>query len=137
MKKLTGLLLLIIILAVACAKKDDTSSTKDEFSNSLKLGTGMNAANFTLTGEGIVFPQQSTIYFRLESKDDMAGSPVEINISLAGSSTVYGHYDYPSLQSSGHIYMAALVIPGTGNFTATGILTTGNKTIASVNFTVQ
>jgi hypothetical protein len=136
MKKLTGLLVLIIILAsTACDKKDDSSST-DEFSNSLKLGTGMNASNFTLTGEGTVFPEGSAIYFRLESKDDMAGSPVRITLKNNGTS-VSDNYDYPSLQSYGHIYMSAIAVGTPGSYTATGILTTGNKTIASISFTVQ
>jgi hypothetical protein len=135
MRKLTGLLLVIIVLASACKKKD--AAATDEFSNSLKLGTGMNASNFTLTGEGTSFTPLSTIYFRLESKDDMAGSPVLVNISLAGSSVVITHFDYPSLQSYGHLYLSAFAIPIAGSYVATGVLTTGNKTIASVNFTVQ
>ncbi|MEI6750492.1 MAG: hypothetical protein ACOYMF_01675 [Bacteroidales bacterium] len=134
MRKLTGLLLVIIVIASGCAKKDD--STKDEFSNSLKLGTGMNASNFTLTGEGTVFQQQSTIYFRLESKDDMAGSPVRITVKNLATS-LSENYEYPSLQSYGHIYMSAISAPLPGSYTATGILTTGNKTIAYINFTVQ
>ena len=135
MRKLTGLLLVVIVIASGCAKKDNSSS-KDEFSNSLKLGTGMNASNFTLTGEGTAFPQQSTIYFRLESKDDMAGSPVKITVKSLATS-LSESYDYPSLQSYGHIYMSAFTVPLPGSYTATGILTTGNKTIASVSFTIQ
>lgn len=134
MKKLTGFLLLIIILAVACDKKDD--STTDEFSNSLKLGTGMNASNFTLTGEGTVFPEGSAIYFRLESKDDMAGSPVRITLKKNGTNESE-NYDYPSVQSYGHIYMSAIAVADPGNYTATGILLTGSKTIASISFSVQ
>jgi len=134
MKKLTGLLLLIIILAVACDKKSD--STKDEYSNSLKLGTGMNASNFTLTGEGTVFQKQTAIYFRLESKDDMAGSDVRISVTKTGTSSVENH-DYPSVQSYGHITMSAFSVTDPGSYTATGILLTGNKTIATIGFTVQ
>ena len=58
MKKLLGLALVIIVLAGACEK---TSDSTDEFSNSLALGTGMNASNFTLAGEGTVFQHGTTI----------------------------------------------------------------------------
>jgi hypothetical protein len=134
MKKLTGFLLLIILFASACEKKSDSSSS-DEFSNSLKLGTGMNASNFTLTGEGTVF-QAGTIYFRLECKDDMAGSAVRIAVTQLGTSVVTNH-DYPSLQSYGHLYMSSFNMATPGNYSATGILTTSSKTIATINFTVQ
>ncbi len=135
MKKLIGLLLLIIMIASGCDKKSDSSSS-DEFSNSLKLGTGMNASNFTLTGEGTVFPSGTAIYFRLESKDDMAGSPVRISVLQTGSSTPETH-DFPSLQSYGHLYMSSIYVMNPGSYTATGILTSGSKTVASISFTVQ
>lgn len=133
MKKLLGLALVIIVLAGACEK---TSDSTDEFSNSLALGTGMNASNFTLVGEGTVFQHGTTIYFRLESKDDMAGSDVRIAINPVGTSN-YENRDYPSLQDYGHITISSFSVANPGNYTATGILLTGNKTIASVNFTIQ
>jgi hypothetical protein len=134
MKKLTGLLLLVLILAGACAKKD--SSSTSEFSNSLKLGTGMNASNFTLTGEGTVFQHGTAIYFRLESGNDMGGSTVRISVNKVGTSD-YVNHDYPALQSYGHITMSSFSVSDPGSYTATGILLTGNVTVASISFTVQ
>ena len=132
MKKLTGLLMVIILITSACEK----DSSSDDFSNSLKLGTGINSSNFTLNGEGTVFLQGTTISFRLESKDDMAGSPVRISINQVGLA-IFVDYDFPSIQSYGHIYMSSFNAPMPGNYTATGILTSGNKTIATIDFTVQ
>lgn len=131
MKKLTVLLLAIILMAAMCEKEES-----DDFSNSLKLGTSINSSNFTLNGEGTLFQQGTSISFRLECKDDMAGSPVMISIKEVGSVTSTD-YNYPSLQGYGHLYMSAFNAPAPGNYTATGILTAGNKTIASINFTVQ
>jgi hypothetical protein len=132
MKKLTALLTIIILIASACEKNSST----DSFSNSLKLGTSINSSNFTLNGEGTLFMQGTTICFRLESKDDMAGSPVRISINQVGSS-IFDDHDYASTQDYGHIFMSSFDAPAPGNYTATGILTAGNKTIASINFTVQ
>jgi hypothetical protein len=133
MKKAIGLLLVIILINSGCTKSD---SSTDEFSNSLKLGTGMNAGNFTLNGEGTVFQRGTTIYFRLESKDDIAGSTVRIAINEIGTA-VYANRDYPSAQNYGHISMSSFSVANPGNYTATGTLITGNKSVASINFTVQ
>jgi len=133
MKKLTGLLLVVILITSGCTKSD---SSTDEFSNSLKLGTSINGSNFTLNGEGTVFQRGTTICFRLESKDDIAGSTVRIAINEIGTN-VYENHDYPSVQNYGHISMSSFSVANPGNYTATGILTTGNKTVASINFTIQ
>lgn len=133
MKKYLGFIFAVMLLGIGC-EKDDTPS--DTFSNSLTLGTGLNPSNlFELTGEGTSFPAGSLIYFRLESKDDMAGSPVRINIKSAG--TDVENLDFPSLQEYGHIYLSSFTAPVAGNYTATGILTDGNKTVASINFRTE
>jgi hypothetical protein len=133
MKKYTGFFFAILLVAMACEKDDSPSDT---FSNSLTLGTGLNPSNlFELTGEGTSFPAGSLVYFRLESKDDMAGSPVRLNFKSGG--TDISNIDYPSLQEYGHIYLSSFTAPVAGNYTATGILTEGNKTIASINFRSQ
>jgi hypothetical protein len=117
------------------------SGSNSEFSNRLTLGTGQNTANpFNLTGVGISFAGAPlTLYWRLESSDDMAGSSVIIDIKKAVNS-VYSSYKsqtYPSSQSYGHIMVSAITIDSTGYYRATGILATGNKTISTVDFTVQ
>ncbi|MBK9981999.1 MAG: hypothetical protein IPP15_06155 [Saprospiraceae bacterium] len=133
MKKFALFFWAIILLAIACNKTDPA----DQFSNSLKLGTGLSATNsFVLTGEGTVFQSGILIYFRLESKDDMAGSAVRINVNPVGSATTETH-DFPSLQSYGHIYLSSFLVQSPGDYIATGILADGDKTIASINFTVQ
>lgn len=133
MKNYAGIIFAILLLAIGCEKDDSPSDT---FSNSLTLGTGLNPSNlFELTGEGTSFPAGSQIYFRLESKEDMAGSPVRINIKAAGSDI--DNIDYPVLQEYGHIYLSSFTAPEPGNYTATGILTTGNKTIATITFIAQ
>lgn len=133
MKNYAGIIFAILLLATGCEKDDSPSDT---FSNSLTLGTGLNPSNlFELTGEGTSFPAGSLIYFRLESKEDMAGSPVRINIKAAGSDI--DNIDYPVLQEYGHIYLSSFTAPVPGNYTATGILTTGNKTIAMITFITQ
>ena len=134
MKKI--FLLLLVVLAIAsCSKKSDDSTTP-AYSNKLELGTGFNPTNlFELTGKGTTFSLQSGIYFRLESADDMAGSAVRIQIDTQ-TGTAVATYDYPSIQSYGHIYLSTFSVEVPGNYKATGILVNGNKTIASVNFVV-
>lgn len=128
------MLALALALAFAGCDEDDSS---DSFSNQLTLGTGLNGNNaFELVGEGTVFPAGSLIYFRLESKDDMNGSMVRIRIQNLGTATTQD-FDYPALQDYGHIYLSSFTIPAAGSYSATGILISGNKTIASINFTLQ
>lgn len=132
MKNLSVLLLFAILLfSTSCNKSTD--STSSEFSNSLKLGTGFSTT-FDLAGEGTTFQHGTNIYFRLESKDDMAGSPVRINVKGSG---VDVNFDFQNPQSYGHILISAFSVTNSGSYTATGILTTGNKTVASINFTVK
>ncbi len=132
MKKIIFLVISGLLL-VACSKKSEDS----EFSNSLAFGTGLNPSNlFELVGQGTIFPASSTIYFRLESQEDMAGSSVMIKLNhLDGS--LYNSYTFPSIQSYGHIYLTGFSVPDAGSYTAIGILVTGNKTVASQSLTIQ
>ena len=135
MKKVI-LFILSCLFLVACSKKSSDSTTS-EFSNSLTFGTGLNQANlFQLTGTGTTFPKSTPIYFRLESQDDNAGSPVRIIISK-GDGTLYTLFDFTNPQSYGHIFLSNFSIPDAGNYTATGILKTGNKIIATSPLTIQ
>lgn len=132
------LLLLVSILFNGCNEKSTESG--DEYSNKLTLGTGLNPANlFQLTGEGANFNKNVPIFFRLESKDDMAGSAVKIKIEVKSNGTYGDHksFDYPNPQSYGHILLSSFTLDAAGSYRATGILTAGNKSIATKEFVVN
>jgi hypothetical protein len=132
MKKLLFVLLGIVILS-GCSKK---STTDNPYSNSLQLGTGINPTNlFDLTGTGTSFNASSLIYFRLESADDQGGSSIKLQINKQDG-TSYNSYTYPALQNYGHIFISSFSIPDPGNYTVTGIIVTGNKTVASLGVTI-
>jgi len=130
----------ILLAAISLFWCSPTSSTSG-FSNKLTLGTGQSSANlFNLTGAGTSFTGAPlTLYWRLESSDDMAGSQVTIDIKKLSGGTFISHQSqtYPNAQSYGHIMVSAINIDSAGSFRATGILVTGNKTISTVDFTVQ
>lgn len=133
MKKIM-LFIITGLLLVSCKKTTDNTS---EFSNSLQFGTGLNPSNlFELVGVGTVFAKSTLIYFRLESQDDMGGSSIKIQINK-GDGSIYNSFTYANLQSYGHIFLTGFSIPDAGSYTATGILVTGNKTVASQNLTIQ
>jgi hypothetical protein len=130
-------LLLITLAVVSCSKKSD-STTSTQYSNKLALGTGINPGNlFELTGVGTTFPVSSLIYFRLESADDMGGSKIRIQIDNQDGTPYTTVPDYDNSQSYGHIFLSGFSLPDKGNYKATGILVTGLKTVASVNFVLN
>jgi len=129
-------LLLITLAVVSCSKKSDSTSSSG-FSNKLTLGTGLNSSNlFELTGVGTSFTASTTIYFRLESAEDMGGSAVRLKINEQDGTPIFTQ-DYPNPQSYGHILLSNFTITRAGSYVATGILVTGLKTVASINFTVN
>lgn len=139
-------MIVALALVVACAgcKKDDSStgSGSDQYTNKLTLGTGMNATNFTLTGEGTSFTRASgsaMIYYRLESAADYGGAGISIRIEKqSGSSyTTVGTYAYANPQNYGHIIMSAFAVTDVGSYRATGLLTASSTTVASTTFTVN
>jgi hypothetical protein len=131
---------LLLSLMSGC-KKDDSSTSSDQFTDNLKLGTGINATAMTISGETTTFPATSNnmIYWRLESKDDMAGSSVTIKIekNVNGTFTTSQTFPFPNPQSYGHIMLSAFPWSTAGSYRATGILTTGNKVVATKDFIVQ
>ena len=133
MKKFAFFLILfgVCLLWQDCTKKESSDSTS-EFTNKIELGTGIDPSNyFNLTGIGTTFSSTANIYFRLESKDDMGGSAVKIQV-MRSNGILYNAWDYPNPQSYGHILISAFKIAEAGNFTVTGILVNGSKTIASI-----
>lgn len=92
------------------------------------------STNFTMIGSSI------NLYFRLESKDDMAGSSVQTKIEKSTSSG-YSHqqtFTFENPQSYGHIMLSSFSHSfGKGEFRASGILVNGNKFVASINYSVN
>ena len=139
-QKILTLLLAFLCLYMSGCKKDE-SPTGSEFANKLALGTGMSgfnlvgeATSFTLIGSSI------TLYWRLESKDDMAGSDVQIKIEKSAVSgyTLQQTFTFQAAQSYGHIMLSSFSHTfGKGDFRASGILVNGNKTVSSINYTVN
>ena len=136
MKNVFVLLFALMMVFSACEKSDDSES-ESEFTNKIELGTGVNQTNpFILTGIGTTFSANATIYFRLESKDDMGGSTVKIQVNKSDGSS-YASWNYPAAQSYGHIMVSSFRITDAGSYTVTGILVTGNKTVASINIVIN
>jgi len=142
MRSFTLIATLALLVTCSACKKDDPASSTDQFTNRLTLGTGMNASNFTLTGEGSTFNRAAgiaTIYYRLESAADFGGAGVSIKIEKqSGSSyTVVGTYPYTNPQNYGHIVMSAFAVSDIGSYRATGLLTATSAAVATTTFTVQ
>ncbi|HVP37915.1 MAG TPA: hypothetical protein VMS93_01910 [Candidatus Saccharimonadales bacterium] len=133
--------LLLLICGLLLAGCGDTTSPADQpFPNQLTLGTGANG--FNLTGQTTSFTRVGgtvTIYWRLQSQEDMAGSTVEIRVDqLTGGS--YAPYDSiftPNPQNYGHIMVASFPWTAAGSFRGTGILVNSGSVVASQAFTVQ
>jgi hypothetical protein len=140
MKQLLATMFLIGLTMMGC-KKDETTTGTDEFNDILALGTGLNATNlFQLTGESTTFQGvPKTIYWRLESQADMAGSAVSIKIEKlsGGVYSSFNTFNYNNPQTYGHIMLSSFSITQTGSFRATGILSALSKTVATKDFIVQ
>ena len=61
MRSSTLIAALALLVTCSACKKDDPASSVDQYSNKLTLGTGMNASNFTLAGEGSVFTRSAAL----------------------------------------------------------------------------
>jgi hypothetical protein len=133
MKKAVFIVLAALSL-IACSKKDDGGTT---YTNKLEFGTGLNSADlFQLTGVGTTFASRTTIYFRLESESDMAGSPVTLRIENPDGST-YDEMTFSNPQSTGHILISSFSLAEPGSYTVVGILANGSKTVASQNIAIN
>lgn len=141
MKKLNLLVIITLLCFFMVACKKEESPTSSEFVNKLTLGTGMSG--FNLIGESTSFTLIGTainLNFRLESQDDMAGSDVQIRIE---KSTISGYsfqqtFTFKAAQNYGHIMLSSFSHSfGKGDYKATGVLVTGNKTISSINYTIN
>jgi hypothetical protein len=131
---------LLMSLLAGC-KKDDASTNSDQFTDNLKLGTGINTSNLTIAGETTTFvgTPNNMIFWRLESKDDMAGSSVTMKIekNVSGTYTTLQSYPFQNPQSYGHIMLSSFPWSQTGSYRATGILNANSKVVATRDFTVR
>jgi hypothetical protein len=140
MKRVATALILLLTAAILSGCGSSTTSPGDSFTDKLALGTG--ASGFTLTGEGTSFTRLAgsvTLYWRLESSADMAGSPVKIRVDKLNGAT-YAPFDsatYTNPQSYGHIMLSTYGWSSAGTFRASGILTATGHTVATVSFTVS
>lgn len=137
MKALFTLVLGACLALVACDGKDATKPNAD-FSDELTLGTGM--AGFNLVGETTSFHgTPCTLCFRLESSEDLQGSPIEIRVEQATGEnyTSFQTFTFPSLQSYGHIYLSSFGLVSTGQFRAKGVKVTSGRVIAMREFRID
>ena len=135
-------LFLLVVIISGCKKNDSTTNPTSEFSNKLQIGTGADYAHFAIAGETAAFTRSglyANIYWRLESANDMGGSNVNMKVEkLVGSSYIADTvFAFTAAQSYGHIMMSSIALQHTGSFKMTGILVTGNVSVATTNFTVQ
>jgi|WetSurMetagenome_2_1015567.scaffolds.fasta_scaffold34827_3 hypothetical protein len=134
---------LFFIIASGCKKNSSNPASGDsQYSNKLTLGTGVDYSKFLISGEGTSFYKiggSVQVFWRLESANDMAGSNVNIKIEKQSGGTYLSDttFSFANPQSYGHIMISSFIITKTGNFRATGVLTNGNTTVASKEFTVQ
>jgi hypothetical protein len=134
---ITSLLVIFFMITIFTGcKKDNTS----EFNDELKLGTGM--IGFDLTGEASTFTLTDAsifLYFRLESKDDMAGRNIILDFLTSGDNLINTITREPA-QNYGHITLSSFEWEGgTGNFKINAYLDNGADKlfIATTDFTIN
>ncbi len=139
-------LICIVALALTCmfssCDEDEPSASISKFTNKLTLGTGTNASNSVLSGEGTAFRGLggvAVIYWRLESAADFAGAGVSLKIEKRSGSTytTVGTYPYATPSNYGHVVVSSISLADAGTFRATGLLTETSAEVASTMFTVQ
>ncbi len=139
-------LICIVTLAMACmfssCTEDEPPSSVPKFTNKLTLGTGTNASNSALSGEGTAFRGLggvAVIYWRLESAADFDGAGVSLTIEKRSGSTytTIGTYPHATPNNYGHVVVSSISLADAGSFRATGLLTGTSVEVASTMFTVQ
>jgi len=127
--------LLAAVLVTGCTKK--TADESSPYGNILQFGTGISISNITdLTGITTTFNPNAIIYFRLESVDNQGSSPIRIQVDKQDG-TAYHTFDYPASQGNGHVFLSYFTIADAGSYTVTGIITTGNITVATQSLTIR
>ena len=142
MRIFTLVIVAAALMSLSACKKDDPASAVDQYTNKLTVGSGMNASNFTLIGEGSALARTgpvTTVYYRLESAADFAGAGITIKVEKQTGSTytAVASYPYSNPQAYGHIIMSAFAVVETGTYRATGMITATSAVVATTEFIVQ
>jgi hypothetical protein len=142
MRPLMTIVAVALVCVLSSCDEDESASNVSKFSNKLTLGTGANASNSGLTGEGTAFRGLggvAVIYWRLESAADYGGAGVSLKIEKqsGNSFTTIGTYPYSTLKNYGHVVVSSISLADAGTFRATGLLTETSAQVASAMFTVQ
>jgi hypothetical protein len=133
----------VILIMGGCKKEENTpTAVTNPYKNKLTLGTGADLENFLITGQTTTFSLSSgapSIYWRLETENDMAGSDIQLNIDklINGTPTAFTQYKYNNPQTYGHVFISMFSIKEAGTYKITAILVTGAVTIATQTFTLQ
>jgi len=126
---------LAAILLTGCSKKSTDQTSP--YSNNLQFGTGISISDLTaLTGVTATFNAGDVIYFRLETVEDRSASALKIQIDKQDG-TSYTTFTYPASQDNGHIFISYFSITDPGTYKATGIIVTGNLTVATQSLTIR
>jgi hypothetical protein len=128
------------ILFIASCSSDKTTSAV--YTDSLTLGTGN--IGWTITGETTSFinnPGENglTVYYRIETKDDMKGSNINLEIEQnTGSGFEQVHISLLNNPShSGHIVVSSFIHTfGAGNFRAKARLLATSQVVAVKEYSV-
>ncbi|MDP2983836.1 MAG: hypothetical protein Q8O92_10965 [Candidatus Latescibacter sp.] len=131
---------IILFLISACSSDKTTSSII--YTDSLVLGIGISGWN--IVGESSTFinnPAESgiTIYYRIESKDDLKGSNLEFDIYRNTSSGFELIHIIPIINTyyTAHILVGSFIHTwGAGSFKASIRLINTNQVIGVKEFTV-
>jgi len=106
--------LLSFCLVLGCGGGSSSS-----YKNSLNFGTGLAGNGFDLAGENSTFSVAAvagSLYFRLESADDMAGRAVRLYFDSVTNK------DFPNPQQYGHILLSSFTITNPGTYTVKAYL---------------
>jgi len=130
----------------SCALLDEEkeSDSSSEFKNQLTVGIAADYTKFALIGEGPILYCDflpMAVHWRLESKDDMGGSPASLVLQKSSDALVYTT-DTTMLiqnpQSYGHILMSSFAIKAKGYYRMIGSLTApATKVIDTCTFEVK
>lgn len=132
--------LAVAFLPISGCKKEDAGTTADQFVDRLTLGTGISG--FNIVGETTTFTRiagGTSIFWRLESVTDMAGSSVKIVVlrQIGQAFTPSDSATYPATESYGHIMLSSYYCTGVaGNYRASGVLVATGRTVASKDFVI-
>lgn|SRR5512145_1396010 len=117
-RSLIPCLVSFLLVGVSGCTDKDTSEFKDQ----LTFGSALGPTGFDLINEGTSFSLASTdggtLWFKLESAQDMGGRAVRLYVNNG----TYATKDYTNPQSYGHMLLSSFRITDTGSFSVKGLL---------------